>query len=250
MLRLVVSGVFVVAMALAVVAQSAPKERPTLNRIELLSPWNPEGTRTLPERRDRNCFDLIRLLQRCGGGESLHYGNRSGINWDIFAVSGGRDSQTRMIGLGAHDWNDRFSIPEVEPWPALKEGETRTIIVNTSGVDGKDGEPGRPGKPGANADGTVTVEPPRATPSAPKRAKQTIDYGKSPLSVQVSSTINVKGKAPVASSYNPFTDAKKGHMYLIRVVNRESDDYILLRVDDLVRGEKASISYFRFPAAL
>ena len=229
-------------------AQSAPKNEPALSRIELLSPWDHSDGKTVyvRSRYHRNCLDLLRLIQRCEAKELLHYGNRSGVNWDIFSVSGGRDSQSRMIDLGEHNWGDRFTIPEVEPWPALNEGETRTIIVNTSGADGKDGAPG---KNGANADGTLSVESPRPTAS-PKRPKQTIDYGRAPLSVQVSSTITVKGKAPVASSYNPLTEAKKGHIYLIRVVNREHDYYILLRVDDLVRGEKAGISYFRLPPAL
>lgn len=246
--RLIFLGVVIITLSGSMIAQSAPRSGLALDRVDLVSPWDHSNGKAVyvQSRYRRNCLDLLRLIQRCDATELLHYGNRSGVNWDIFSVSGGRDSRSRMIDLGEHDWTDRFTIPEVEPWPALNEGETRTIIVNTSGADGRDGEPG---KNGANADGTVSVEPPRPTP-APKRPKQTIDYGRAPLSVQVSSTITVRGKAPVASSYNPFTEAKKGHMYLIRVMDRENDYYILLRVDELVRGEKAGISYFRLPPAL
>ena len=240
-----VLGVVIIALAGLTMAQSAPKNELALDRVELLSPWDHSNEKAVyvRSRSHRNCLDLLNLIQRCEATELLHYGNRTGVNWDIFSVSGGRDSQSRIIDLGEHNWGDRFTIPEVEPWPALKEGETRTIIVNTSGADGKDGESG---KNGANADGTPSVAPPRAAPAA-KRPKQIIDYGREPVSVQVSSTITVKGKAPVASSYSPLIEAKKGHMYLIRVVNRLHDHYILLRVDELVRGEKAGISYLRLP---
>lgn len=149
-----------------------------------------------------------------------------------------------MIDLGAYDWKDRISIPEIEPWPALREGESRNVTVNTSGADGRDGKPGHPGM---NGDGTMPPET-ASRQDGSKRSKQTIDYANAPLSVQVSSSITMKGKAPVPSDYNPFTEVIKGHMYLIRVVDGGNDHYILMRVDDLIRGERASISYFRFPA--
>lgn len=247
MSRSILFGVFVIALAGPVMAQSAPNKALALSRVELLSPWDHSSGKAvwLSHRHQQNCLDLVQLIQRCGV-ESLHYGDRSGVNWDIFALWTGRDSRSRMIDLGAHDWKDRFTIPEIEPWPALKAGETRTIVINASGAAGKGGVPG---KTGINADGTASIEPPRLSPES-KRPKQTIDYARAPLSAQISSTISVKGKAPVASSYNPFTEAKKGSMYLIRVVDRDNDYYILFRVDELERGEKASISYFRFPGAL
>jgi hypothetical protein len=38
-------------------------------------------------------------------------------------------------------------------------------------------------------------------------------------------------------------EAKKGHMYAVHIVDPNNDLYLLIHVDDLVRGTKATISF-------
>lgn len=204
-----------------------------IRKVELVSPWVTQGAKLVHDnsRRPRSCFDLVRSEQVCDGAETLSYGNRVGKNWDIFAISGGGDSQTRMVDLGQHKWSDAFTIPEIEPWAALKPGETRHVMINTSGADGA---------PGRNADGSI------ASQSSSKKPVQTIDYANAPLTRQVTSTIRMGGKLEKSDNFTPLTEVKKEHMYLVRVVDSLNDHYILFRVDDVTRGEKVMLSYFSF----
>ena len=242
MCRMITAAIFILSLAAWAAPQSKTAVEPAIKRAELVSPWDIQGTKVRYDhaRRQRSCLDLVRLEQVCDGAETLSYGNRAGKNWDIFAISGGRDSRTRMIDLGSYNWNDKFTVPEVEPWPELQPGETRSVTINTSGADGRDAAPGRSG---TNADGSIPLETARGK-SKQARAKQTIDYANAPLSRQVSSSIVMAGKAPVPDKYTPVTEALKGHMYFIRVLDGQNDNYILLRVDEVVRGSKISISYF------
>lgn len=244
MSRTITITIFIFLMTAWASPQSKTTVEPAIKRAELLSPWDIDGPKVSYSkiRRHRSCLDLVRFEQVCGttDTETLSYGDRAGNNWDIFAISGGRDSRTRMIDLGAYNWNDKFTVPELEPWPALKPGEKRTVTINTSGADGRDGAPGKPGR---NADGSLPLETANGSGKS-SRPKQTIDYANAPLSRQVSSSIIMAGKAPVPDKYTPFTEAIRGHMYFIRVVDGKNDHYIILRVDDLIRGSKASISYF------
>jgi hypothetical protein len=178
-----------------------------------------------------NCFDLTLLERTCRGGQPLGYGNRIANNWDIFATDGGgRNSRTRMIELGKYNWTDKFNIPEVEPWSELKPGEQRHITIALYGADGK---------PGRNADGSY----PSGPPPRPGNAN-------APLSRQVTSTITMSGKSVRGDGYMPFNEVKLGHMYLVHVVNTRVDHYVLIRVDELIRGEKVVFSYFKFPSVL
>lgn len=248
MIKFIIFANFFVFAAIVAVPQDKPPVDPLLKRAELLSPWNRQGTKVIYDqsRRHRTCLDLVLFEQFCNGAETLSYGNRFGVNWDIFTISGGRDSQSRMIDLGKRDWNEKFSIPEIEPWSQLKPGETRSITVNTSGADGRHGADGAPGLPGRNADGSFPIEIPRNTKSTPRGAVQPEDFGKAPVNRQVTSTITISGKSARSDKYDPFIEVRKGHMYLIRVVDTNNDHYILLHVDDLTRGEKVSVSYISF----
>ena len=153
-----------------------------------------------PELRNRACFLLIKLVHGCGVGvPMIHYGNRFGVNWDIFAISGHEQDQTRGVDLGELEWSDEFRVPEIEPWPKLQPGEQRHITVNASG---------------------------------------TVDR-------QVTTAVKTS-EGLIPSAYNPYIEIKKGHIYAIRVVNGLNDFYILIRIDDLIRGTKASISYKKF----
>jgi hypothetical protein len=222
-------------VTLAVLSGLGQTIEPAVKRVELLSPWKfDQNGKTIgpdPQRRDYRCFDLILLERTCHGAQPLAYGNRIGNNWDIFATDGGgRDSQTRMIELGKYQWADKLTVPEVEPWSKLKPGEQRHIKIALYGADGK---------PGRNADGGFPSGPP------PKEGNAS-----APLSRQVNSTITMSGKSVRGDGYLPYNEVKLGYMYLVRVVNTHADHYVLIRVEELVRGNKVVFSYFRFPEAL
>lgn len=209
-------------------AKTPPEE--AFKKVELLSPWIHKNGRTVgtdPVRRGKSCFDLIRFEVGCRGPQPLGYGNGIGYNWDIFATDGGgRQSRTRMIELGKYKWTDKFEIPEVEPWSELKPGEQRHITIALYGDDGR---------PGRNGDGSYPAGPP------PKKGN-----GSAPLNRQVTSTITMSGKSVRGDGYLPYNEVKLGHMYLVHVVNMQNDHYILIRVEELVRGNRVVFSYFKF----
>ena len=221
-----------------------------LQKAELISPFiHPDGKKTAmrPDLRQRNCLDLVALEQTCIGRETLDFGDRVGDHWDIFSIAPRPASRSRMIDLGAHTWEDNFTIPEIEPWPALKPGERRNIIINTSGANGRDGSPGADSLPGKNGDRTYGMANGASqTRTEPKTSNPGVDYAHAPLNVQVTSTISLNGKAAKPDKFSPLTEAKLGHMYLIHVVNPNNDHYVLLHVDDLVRGDKVNISFITF----
>lgn len=175
-------------------------------------------------RADRNvaCIDLVRLVQKCDSSIGLLYGERSGINWDIFQIVGER---TRMVRIGKHEFTDEFEIPEITPWAKLEPGDRRTISIDTSGSDGEHGR---------NADGTIADGPPVREGGANK-----------PVSGQVSSTIKRADGTVIRDNYSPYMQIKKGHVYAVRTYDRDVDQYFLVRIDDLDRGEKVTVSVKR-----
>ena len=222
---------FLFLLPLVVLPQAKTPMDEVFKKVELLSPWifkNGRTNGTDPERRRTSCFDLILLEVGCTR-QPLGYGARIGNNWDIFQTEGGgRDSRTRMIELGKYNWTDKFNIPEVEPWSELKPGEQRHIMINVSGADGADGR---------NADGSY----PKV-----KKPKQNVAYADSPLTHQVTSTITMSGKSVRGDGFTPLIEVKLGYMYLVHVVNTRADHYVLIRVEELVRGDRVVLSYFKF----
>jgi hypothetical protein len=230
--------VIIPAQQIPIINEKLLDSRGTI-RVDLVSPWIVSGTKTSFDKtiRGRNCLDLVDLEQYCNGAETVDYGDRIGDHWDIFAISGRAGSRTRMIDLGVHTWSDNFTIPEVEPWPALKPGERRSITINTSGANGT---------PGRDADTRDSNKKPKHNSGNAERSDQKVDYAHAPLSRQVTSTISVQGKAAKPDSFSPVTEVNLGHMYLIHVVNSSDDHYVLLRADNVVRGEKVSVSFCTF----
>ena len=212
-----------------VFSQTTKADTNELETVELLSPWDFVGEKPThnQSRYIRSCINLVTFAQGCRGGEMLSYGNRFGVNWDIFSISGPRDSQTRMVDVGKFDWTDNYEVPWVRPWKKLQPGEQRHITVNTSGADGADGLPGK------NADGTYPAVTPR-----PKRE----GFGDKPVAQQASSTIKTDDGEEYASNYTPFMQIEKGHLYAVRVINAANDFYLLIHADDVVRGDKVVIS--------
>ena len=205
-----------------------PAKDPGIQTIELYSPWVIKDSRTVgwdPELRKKRCLNFVLLDQTCWAGMSISYGDRIGDNWDIFDFSAGPMSQSRMVNIGRHDWTDEFTLSPIEPLPKLAPGETRAITIALYGSDGK---------PGMNGDGTY--------PKVFIREGN----GNKPLDQQVHATITMSGKPVRSDGYVPLSEAKKGDMYLLRVIDPKHDFYVLMRVDDLVRGTKVTLSYWKW----
>ena len=194
--------------------------------VELFSPWEhgDDGKATYrAQTAARSCFSLFEFRRVCNRGINISYGNRFGDNWDILALHG---TQSRMVDLGRSELLDSLQVPYITPFRALGPGEKRHISVNTSGGDGADGKPGR------NADGSTAAYKP-----GPKRES----LGDKPVARQVSSKIETESEAFV-DNYNPFLEAREGHVYAIRVLEGETDQYFLLRVDEVLKGKKIRIT--------
>lgn len=144
------------------------------------------------------------------------YGHiRAGEEWDWFQVSGSFGVRSRIVNIGKRDWSDKRPVRKVEAFPELKPGQHRTITVVAIGRKDDDGLPGK------DAD---AEEP---TPTAVKTATKS---------------------AQLISTSGELVKAVEGNMYVIRIVDRVNDFYVLMRVDKLERGETATISWRRIEA--
>ena len=220
--------------------------------IELITPWIFSGpTPTISEeRRVKSCFDFASLTHDCSTEPAVRYGDRIGVNWDLFHVDGGKVGRTRMVDIGEFTWTDKFTVPNVEPWSALAPGETRTISINASGGNGAAGAPGRRGEDGVagmNGDGTYTAVPrPRQPDTVPQPVRTgSKNYAMADVREQVSSSVKGTNGKVRKDPYSPVVEVKKDHMYVVRVVDETRDFYVLLHVDELVRGERVVLSFVK-----
>src|SRR5262245_4279744 len=147
-------------VSLATFSQSTPSKQIYDGSIVLISSVHviPRATTRAPGKVTRNPvritqeaydsynFDLVNLNNGCRTMLCIVYGTRVGDNWDIFNVGGGPTPQTRMVRIGKYKWEDKFTVPHVEPWAKLAPGEKRTVSFNTSGGDGHDGSDGAGGR--------------------------------------------------------------------------------------------------------
>lgn len=68
----------------------------------------------------------------------LLYGNmRIAGDFDWIGASTAIDNRSLIRDLGELNWTDIYKVPVIEPLPALKEGQKRTIILDSSGLNGK-----------------------------------------------------------------------------------------------------------------
>ncbi len=137
-----------------------------------------------------------------------------GDEWDWFSASTAPRARTVIRDLGVFGWGDYFEVPVVTPFPKLKVGQMRSFKVDASGADGEDGAPGAP------ADGGV---PTPVAVAAPRKEKRS----------------GVPQVDPV------FAKAVPGHMYVMRVVDDDSDFYVLFRVEAIERGDNCTITWKR-----
>jgi hypothetical protein len=160
---------------------------------------------------------------------------------DWFQVSTAKGVRTAFRDLGKHDWTDSFSVPVVEPFPVLKEGEQRHVTVDASGRDGEDGAPGAQGAEGEDGapgvDGGGVTRPPLPVTGA-ARGPESLSEPRPPRRPKHDGVPKVD---PV------FVKAVPGHMYVIRVVDADEDFYVLFRIESLVRGDNCTITWKRVP---
>ena len=242
MKKAVLFSVVLLFVGTAAYSQTTPGARVFDGSVELMSyvgfaPREVNGKKYQTEEASiKSRFDMVNLNNGCRTGQCIVYGDRYGINWDIFSVWGGATPQTRMVPIGEYKWTDNFTVPHVEPWAVLAPGETRTIMGNTSGGDGADGRPGASGSSGAVAQvngGSI---------SAP-RAEKRPSYATASVDRQVSSMVTTADGKTRKDSYSPVVEAKLGYMYVVRVKDATRDFYLLVRVDELKRGERVVLSY-------
>jgi hypothetical protein len=121
----------------------------SIRTFEIISLFDHSGkTPVLRREKGVGCLNLVTLDQRCPYSKSLVYGERAGVNWDIFQIVGNR---TRMVRIGKYQFTDSFEVPEIEPWRELEPGEQGRLSFNLSGADGEHGRSG---------DGAAGIGPP------------------------------------------------------------------------------------------
>ena len=212
--------------------------------IELFTPWiivPGQKTTLSEERRRKSCLDFESLSYDCGRNPLVGYGTRVGVNWDLFQISGGVIDRTRMVEIGKYGWTDKFTVPYVEPWPELAPGEKRAITINASGtrvpsatVDKKDSV----GIADMNGNGTFT-------PKGKSKNSNDKTYATANVKQQVSSTVKGADGKVRNDAYSPLVEVKNGYMYVVHVVDREQEYYVLIHVDDVVHGESIKLSFIK-----
>lgn len=189
-----------------------------LQSVTLLSPFVHDGPRTVhvdEERGRLSCLNLKTLDQsRCHWTGTMDYGTRVGDNQDIFKIEIAQTEQTRVIDLGKHEWTDSFDVPYIRPWPRLRPGENRSVALNASGTRAPDGK----------------------------------TYAHTDLNNQVSSSVQGKAGLTRSDVYDPLTVAIEGHIYAIRVLDDKDDFYLLVRVEKVVQGNSATITFKKVPS--
>jgi hypothetical protein len=228
-MKLIVLLMIVIATVPVAFAQdSIPATAGNLKTFTLTSPYAEDGHGKLApsDKAQRNCFDMVIETEvTCGRRWDFLYGNmRVGEDWDWFFVSGDKGVRTKIVSLGKKDWTDLLKVPVVEPYPLLKPGEQRSVMVDASGADGA---PGNTVGNLGDASSSIADRLPVDT-GAPKPGQSSL-------------------KPTRTSSH--YTKVEKGRMYVIRVVDETNDFYVLMRVDDLVRGRTATISWQRVAEA-
>ena len=215
----------------------------TLATIELTSPWIIDGRQTTfsPERRLRSCLDFESLSYGCERNTGVAYGDRIGVNWDLFRINGGVIDRTRMVEIGKYDWTDKFTVPNVDAWPALAPGEKRAITINGSGATVPPVTNSMKGSEAiADMNGNRTF-----TPKARRASSRNTTYATANVKQQVSSAIKGTDGKIRDDVYSPVVEVKKGYMYVVHVVDQQGDYYVLIHVDDVVHGESVKLSFIK-----
>jgi hypothetical protein len=221
--------------------QTQAKIQPSLKTFELYSVYD-SNSKYVSQYAAKGCFNFLTEEVRCVLSEKdskdfkydFRYGGlRAGDDWDWFDLSFAHNSRGKIVDLGKLNWTDSFEAPFIKPYRKLKEGEHRNVTVNTSGKNGAKGADGKKGADGQNADGSVGNKGYSA-----QVANDSVQTNKS----EVNKNENTKTEE---ESYQPFTKAILGNVYVMRVVDNTNDFYVLFRIEELERGHRCKISWKR-----
>jgi hypothetical protein len=202
---------------------------------EKVAVGSPTGTvelyATIKYRNDprAGCFNfesgsIVSNGARC----DLHYGMLyAGNDFDWFNSSATAGNRSVIRDLGPRLWTSAFELPVVEPFSKLKPGEHRRVMVDASGADGGSGASGA----------TVTTLEPDADDSESRMRDKNLAGD--------DATPKGDGKS---KGDQLFVKAIVGHMYVIHVVDDNSDFYALFTVDAIEKGLRCVISWKIVPA--
>jgi hypothetical protein len=188
----------------------------------------------------------------------LAYGTLSvGEEHDWLQVAASNTTRTAIKDLGALGWNNSFQVPVVEPFPELKAGEQRLVVVNADGANAKPPKwTGPKPLPGPVPPGEDSL---RGSP---------IRFGHNPVIPDEAGPVGggIEGPwlpprrpnppppppAPPRPATPPtspiFVRAAVGHIYAVHVVDEGVDYYALFRVESLVSGDRCTISWKLIPS--
>ena len=238
--RSVITAVVISLLCIVGVIGQKTTLPPGVESVELQSPFVHDANGKVVQvlsPGSRTCLNLVTLKLGCIG-VTVDFGTRIGVNRDLFKING---SRTRIVRVGRYAWTDKFTVPFVEPWPPLAPGEQRHISVNASGTEVAKSDAGRPSSPGIvamNGDGTYT-------PIAAQRKSKGKTYATADVTEQVSSKVVGKDGKIRNDGYTPLMAVMKDQMYAVHVVDADRDFYVLIRVDDVVTGDRIKISFFK-----
>jgi hypothetical protein len=191
------------------------------------------------------------IIQRRLGSCDLRYGMLyAGDDWDWFATSISGAGRNVIGDLGEHTWNQKVTVPVVEPLAKLREGEQRSVTIDTSGAAGADGKPGENGVSGADGEAGADGKPGSGDDLAryPGARVDPPGLGRDAANRNELGNLSPKpkrnGKPKVSP---PFVKAIAGHLYVIHVVDDTRDFYALFRVESLARGDNCTISWRFIP---
>jgi len=239
--------VFVLILALLPTTPAVCQTPPTnqVMTVTLYSPMKYKLYNASPSPNGRARPDVTRAYfdftigeYRAFGRWDFSFGLLSNGHDDWFQVRVGDEERSVIKDLGQLGWNDKFNIPIVPPLPALKPGERRKITINTSSQNNsrEGGSRGLPseirGAPSArDQDIGVPSREPDAGPTFPPPLGSIPQLG--PKNSKKSKSDPVVAKTVL------------GHMYVIHILDAQSDFYVLVHVDGLVPGDNCTISWRR-----
>ncbi|HKQ52742.1 MAG TPA: hypothetical protein VJT74_10260 [Pyrinomonadaceae bacterium] len=186
-------------------------------------------------------FETASFVSHVRGWDLVYGTLYAGEDYDWFQVSTKRKTRSAFRDLGELTWNDYFEVPTVEPFPELKEGEERTISVDTSGADGGGG---KPGAPGGDDMGAMVLQPQQSMTQTPPPVEQPWLTRAKPAAPPPAPRVKRDGVPKIDPV---FVKAVVGHIYVIHVVEGGADYYALFRVESLVRGDRCTISWKLIP---
>lgn len=173
-----------------------------------------------------SCIDLISFTRACENRHALIFGVVIVNNDpDWFLMRSGRGDRSKVVRLGQYNWNDKFKVPVVHPWP--EDGKFPTQGPASVGVVKSDASDGMPW--GDNS------------PIVPSGINDRV-------TMRASNKKFLEARGKKKEIYAPYSRAIEGEMYVAHVVDDSTDQYFLFRVDKLESGVRVNISWKKIDA--